>query len=164
MAQEKAEYKQRSSRRNLDCLTWTAGKRADSPLGNPTCTCTALNRNILAKFISLPSSPFRRPCLHSLQLIYIAHLVFLQDYHRWENSTASDTCCTLHMAGRNGAKAPICPSISQPGYSGSEEPPSSGGKAPILCADCMIQASVEVSGCDCHFQISRCNRDTLLLL
>lgn len=61
MAQEKAEYKQQGwvSQRNVDCSPWAAGKPAYSPppLGNPTCTCTALNRNILAKFISLPSSP-----------------------------------------------------------------------------------------------------------
>lgn len=64
MAQEKAEYKQQSwvSQRNFDYLLWTSDKRnANIPLGNPTCTCTALNRNILAKFIrfllNLPISP-----------------------------------------------------------------------------------------------------------
>lgn len=33
----------------------------------------------------------------------------------------------------------------------SEEPHSSEGKAPILCADCAIQASTDVSVCDCRF-------------
>lgn len=46
----------------------------------------------------------------------------------------------------------------------SEEPHSSEGKAPILCADCVIQASTDVSVCDCHFQIFQCSGDMLLLL
>lgn len=77
MAQEKAEYKQQSwvSQRNLDWYWYF-------PLGNPTCTCTALNRNILAKFISLPSYP-------TLQRIY--YLLSDFDYHHRENGTASDT-------------------------------------------------------------------------